>query len=242
MLGQAQHRHAVAFDRLDRHQPCGVDLAGHAEQRAAFVRRPSRRAQCGPGGIARRQIGRFRLSFRSCDEGGETGLAQRRPASRLDLRPQRRAVEPARIGIFPHGLALLDQPLALVYRIERQGCLPQCRDLRADAEEAGDEILHQRPEIDHQRPFRLCVEHLGGGARGHQAGMQVGVGIGQMLDENPVEPHQPVAAGKVVECQSIAEGGSGHGRCPQDIISRACAAGRSTGCARRRRAGRAWRR
>ena len=77
-------------------------------------------------------------------------FGQAPPHPGLQRRPQRRAVEAGRIGVFLHRLALHEQPLAGVDRVERQRLARERVGFRLDAEQRGNERVQMRAECDDQ--------------------------------------------------------------------------------------------
>ena len=132
-------------------------------------------------------------------------LGQRRAASRFQRRAQGGAIEAGRVGVFLHRLALHEQPLAGVDRVERArsrapapASPPRCRTAwRRSRRDAG-----QAPRPGRSRPSRQRIRR---GARCQQAGVQASVLGGQMIQERAVEPDQPVALRQVGEREPEAK-------------------------------------
>ena len=151
-LRQAQHRDAVALDGFNRNQMIVVQPVRHAEQGVAGMRCAARLGQRCPGGISQRDIQcrrvARRLPLRDMIGKGTFGHGLAEP--RRQIGAQRGAIEARRIGVLLHRLALDEQPLARVDRIERMGRVRQCQRLRLDAEQRGDERIEMRRERHHQ--------------------------------------------------------------------------------------------
>ena len=198
-LRQAQHGHAVALDGFHRHEMGGIDPVRNPEQGAARMGGMAGRGQRGPGGVAGREVQRFGVGrrFPGGDVTGEGGLGQCLTGAGGEGFGQRGTVEAGRIGIFLHRLALHEQPLAAVDRVERPGLRHQRVQFRRNPEQGAEEPIERRAEGNHQLGFVLHPHRLRRGPRGEQAGVQRRVLLRQPEEEQPVEPDQPVTGGEV---------------------------------------------
>ncbi len=214
MLRQAQHGDAVAFDGLDRHQVLGIDAARHMKQRAAVVDCLAVRGQRGPCGVAQRDVQRRGIAggVPGGDVAGESSFGQGRLHARGQCGRQYGTVEAGRIGIFLDGLTLHEQPFAGVDRVQRVGGAGQRQGLLLDAEQRRDEAVQIRSGGHDQVRLIAGRQVFRFGAGSQQPLLQGRVLFTQGLQEQPVEPDQPVAAGKIGQGKTETQQGGNRGR------------------------------
>ena len=210
-FGQAQHGDAVALDGFDRDQGVRVDAGGGAEQGAVLVRGAAGAGQRGPGGIAHRQVEGVGVGsvLPDGDVAGEGGFGQGFGDAGLQGGAQGGAVEIGGVGVFPERLALDEQALAGVHRIEAGGLGRDGVEVRLDGEERGEERVQRGGEGDDQLGFVLGIQRVRRGTGGEQTEVEFGLG-GEVGEEAAVEGDETFARGKGGGIQ-IETGGRLHG-------------------------------
>ncbi len=108
-------------------------------------------------------------------------------------------------GVFLDRLALDEQALAGVERVEGDCFLQQGGGFGLDLEQLGDEFVQMRAEGDDEVGFVLVCQAVGGGSGGQQTLVQGGVLGLQRCQELFVEADQAVAVAQVGEAEVQAE-------------------------------------
>ena len=205
---------AVLHARLGVDQPHRVDAPRLPEQHAPAVPRASLRVVERPGSIARRRLqrpARVRLVPEPAQHRfGEGLLPDRNRHMRPERRFDRRPVERRRLRRLhrARGAALHEQPLAAIDGRER-GMAPGERfRLLLNAEQPGKIAFQLRRQRQHQHRFGLRLQRAGRHAGGLQLRAQRLV---EALQEQRVEPDQPVAAIEVLEEKTVGKDEFGHG-------------------------------
>ena len=224
-LAMAQHRprqlhagHAIDDLGLDRHQMLEVELVRHLEERTVempllpfrIVQRPG--GVLGEGGDLR---GR-RLDLELCPDQVADGQREgqfpgfqpvgelyRQRKSRRDGRAVERGGDVRLEGA--RDVALHEEPLAVVERRQATMTFPQRGCFGADGEQGADEVLQRPRHFDQEIGLVLCGKTVGGGARGHQAGMSVDVGVPQPGHEGGIKTGDPFTVVKIVEAEPVRE-------------------------------------
>ena len=209
VLRQAQHGHAVALDGLDRHQVLVVEPVRHAEQRAARMRsaaRPRsaspRRRSAAPGRAPRRRPPSPSAATCAAKASSVSGSPNRASSAAR----KRRAVEAGRIGVFLHRLALHEQPLAGMDRIERRGLARQRRVSASMPNSVATKSSRCGPSattssLSSWPTSRRARRAPPAGARAAPASSPAS------RRGTPVEPDQPVAGGEVGVGEAEAQAG-----------------------------------
>ena len=138
---------------------------------------------------------------------GEGEFGERAAQAGFQVAAQGGAVDVGGVAVLLHRLALHEQPLAGVDRVQRMGLLRQFQQLRLDAEQGADEPVQVGAERDDQGAGVLVGQGVGVGARGQQAGVQLGVIRRQLVQEGAVQPDQPLTGGQVGVAEAEAQGG-----------------------------------
>ena len=214
LAGQFQPVRAVFRPDLGIDQPQGIDAGGLLEQHAARVPRPALGMVERPGRIARRRLqrpARVRLVGEPAEHGrGECLLLHRH----RHMGPQRRldglSVKVRRLGRLdrPGGAALHEQPLAAIDRRQRGVAPGQRRRFRLDPEQAGEKPFQPGRQSQHQLRFRLRLQRVRRRAGGFEFRPERCV---EALQEQRVEPEQPVAAIQILKEETVSKGQFGHG-------------------------------
>ena len=205
---------AVLHALLGFDQAHGIDAPRLPEQHAVAVAHASLRVVERPGRVARRRLqllARIRLVPEPAQHRlGEGLLLDRNRHMRPERRLDRRAVERGRLRRLhrPRGAALHEQPLAAIDRGERGVALRERLRLRLDGEQPGEAGFQLRRQRQHQRRFRLRFQRAGRRAGGLQLRAQRLI---EALQEQRVEPDQPVAAIEVLEAETVGKGELCHG-------------------------------
>ena len=134
VLRQPQHRDAVALDGFNRNQMLRIEPVRHAEQRVAGMCRMALRPSASP----RRHSAAPDRALRHRSAASHAVTLRGEAHVRVSAAPIRAssaarsadAVERRGIGVFLHRLALHEQPLAGVDRIQRVGLARQRQTLR----------------------------------------------------------------------------------------------------------------
>ncbi len=229
LLRPAQHRDAVALDRLDRHQVVHVEAVRHPEQETALVPGLAFRRQRRPGGVVARRLQWQRVrrlvrepardpfgiaQFPGEDARAGLEIAGRATDQRVEFLAQPVAIELDGLGLLDllDGAALHEQALRRIERRQPVVARLERPHLAGNAEEVAEEVLEMRREIDQQLAFALAVKRLGRGARRHQPIVQRRLGGGEMRDKGAVEPHEAVALIEIGKGQPVLQGEFGHRR------------------------------
>ena len=162
VFGQAQHRHAVALDGIDRHEVMHVEPMRYLEQHPAAVLAPAFGRQCRPGGIALRRVERgFVGGFVLEPIRDMPGVAPFPGRSRFTSRRADQSIQLVReLGpVDRHGVGFLDpldgaplnkQALDRIKWRQRVLTRLQGAHLGFDAEQPADEIFEMGREIDQE--------------------------------------------------------------------------------------------
>ncbi len=221
VLGQAQHRDAVARDGLDRHEMLHVEPLRHLEQHAAAVLFPALGRQSGPGGVALRQVERGGVAGfvvePARDMPGIAPLPRRdaidgAAAQRVQLLREGRAVDRRRVCLLDalDRAALHEQPLDRIERRQRVVARLQRANLGSDAEQRAEEILDMRRQFDQQLRFRRMSEPVRIAPPRHQPVVQRNICFGEMRDKGAIDAHEAVAIVKIGEREPVREKEIGH--------------------------------
>jgi len=215
VAGKRERRHLAALDRHERHELHRVELARRPEQHSVAVRGAAFRRLRGPRRVTQRQVERLGVARLVLLPGGQRvrerdfipAADDRRPDERLELRPERRAVERGRrlalVGV--RRLALDEQALDRVERRERVLRRLERPDLVLHAEECRHEILDVGTQRDHQVPLGPVAERAGRLPRLAQATGQRRVGAFQVVEEQAVDAGRPLGRVKVGEREPVGE-------------------------------------
>ena len=117
---------------------------------------------------------------------------------RFQRRAQRRAIEAGRVGIFLHRLALHEQPLAGVDRVQRVRPPGQRQQLVLDAEQRRDERYRDAGPAPRSARCRPFLQRRGVGPRRQQPRVQRRVLGREPVQERAVQPHQPGPVGEII--------------------------------------------
>ena len=141
------------------------------------------------------------------DRPREARLGHRPAQQRLHFGLQRLAVQRGR----PVALDLLERPALheiapdLEDRRQRVMRAAQGRQFIADAEQLADEALQMRRERDDKLGLFQPRQRVRRASRGHQPRAEARVGRPQGIQEQPVQPNQPLAIVEILEGKPVAQ-------------------------------------